>query len=343
MSLVFYFRKYTKISFYGNKIWKSRLLFLHLHKTREIMKDCILVTGGAGYIGSVLVEKLCDAGYSVLVVDDLRDGKVKAVDKRAVFYEHSYGDISVMMDIFRMHHPVVVVHLAASASVPESVEKPLHFYHNNVASTIHMLGAMKMSGVNKIIFASTSALGGAPYGNSKWMCEQIIQDCAKASALSYYIFRFYCVAGATSLHGESRVKETHLIPRIIDVALGKQKELEIYGDKYPTRDGTAIRDYIHVEDIVDAIMITLPFNGERNITLELGTGTGYSVLDTVKLAEKALGVQIPYSIKEPREGDEDIIVLDTDIGSYYAFDWQAKRSLGDILRSAYEWRKNPLY
>lgn len=311
-------------------------------QTREIMKDCILVTGGAGYIGSVLVERLCDVGHSVLVVDDLRDGKIKAVDKRAVFYEHSYEEGGVMMDIFATHHPTVVIHLGASASVPESVKNPLGFYFNNVVSTLTLLGCMRNSGINKIIFASTSALGGAPYGNTKWMCEQIIRDLSIAYDLKYYILRFYCVAGATKLHGESRTRETHLIPRIIDVALGRQEKLEIYGNQYLTRDGTAIRDYIHVEDIVDAIMGLLPFNKNHNITMELGTGTGHTVLEMVKKAREVLGVSIPYSIEKPRDGDQDIIVLDT-WPSYSDLEWEAKRSMEDILQSAYEWRKNPPY
>jgi UDP-glucose 4-epimerase len=300
----------------------------------------IAVTGGAGYIGSVAVEKLCDAGHQVVVIDDLRDGHAEAVDERAIFEECVVDDARFLFESYDID---TVIHLAASANVPESIKDPQEYYDNNVVSTFHLLTAMVDGGVKKIIFASTAAIdSNTPYGNSKRACEDMIRDFARAYGIQYYIFRFYCVAGATEKHGESREHETHLIPTVLDVAMGKKDKLIIYGMDYDTGDGTAIRDYIHVEDITDAIISVLPFDKKSNDTIELGMGRGYSVLDIIREVEHQTGLAVPRTHEPRRDGDMEWLVSN----AYYArqlIGWQPRKSLSDIISSAYKWRKNPRY
>jgi UDP-glucose 4-epimerase len=312
-----------------------------------------LVTGGAGYIGSVVTTKLLDNGHDVIVVDDLCEGSEDAIDERADFYNISIGDYEKLSDVFFDNKIDVVVHLAAFANVPDSVVWPHKYYANNVVSTITLLGVMLDNGVNKIIFSSTAAVYGElgnfcaedspinptnPYGRSKLMCEQIIKDHASAYGFRYTIFRYFCVAGATELHGESRVHETHLIPKVLDVALGKETELSIFGDKHATPDGTCVRDFIHVEDIADAHLLAKL----DNETYNLGCDFPFSVINIVKVAEKCLGVKIPYVIKEPRDGDPDFLVASIKKAKD-KLGWQPKHNIEDIITSAYKWRKNPLY
>lgn len=312
-----------------------------------------LVTGGAGYIGSVITTKLLDKGHDVIVVDDLCEGNEEAIDERADFYNVSIGNYELLYDVFFENKIDVVIHLAAFANVPDSVVWPHKYYENNVATTIALLGVMMDNGVNKIIFSSTAAVYGElgnfcaegsslnhtnPYGRSKLMCEQIIKDFALAYGFRYTIFRYFCVAGATELHGESRQHETHLIPKVLDVALGKEKELSIFGDKHATPDGTCIRDYVHVEDIADAHLLAKLDNEIYN----LGCDYPFSVINIVKVAEKCLGVKIPYVIKDPRDGDPDFLVASIQKAKN-KLGWQPKHNIEDIITSAYKWRKNPLY
>ena len=299
------------------------------------------VSGGAGYIGSVVVEKLCDAGHAVVVYDNLVDGHEEAVDERARLVRESIGSTD-------LNGVDTIIHLAASANVPESIADPKLYYYNNVEQTRQLLDNMVEVGVKKIIFASTAAIdSNTPYGNSKRACEDMIRDYSKAYGIEYCIFRFFCVVGATEKHGESRKHETHLIPVILDVALGKKDKVEVYGDDYflPNglmMDGTAIRDYIHVEDIADAILLALPFDKGYDNFFELGTDGGYSVLDVIKQAETEIGITIPYEIRPRRQGDVGWLVSNS-WRAKKILGWEPRKSLRDIISSAYNWRKNPLY
>jgi UDP-glucose 4-epimerase len=233
----------------------------------------ILITGGAGYIGSVVGEHLQALGYSLVVIDDLRDGKKEAVPSGASFYEANFCDQNILDTIFTTHKINCVIHLAASGNVPDSVIHPLPYYENNVTATIKLLKKMKQYGVLSILFSSTAAVYGIPandtitesdilkpvnpYGWSKLFDEQIIVDAATAHGLAYIIFRYFCAAGATNFHGESRGHESHLIPLLIDTALGKRDEIKVFGNQFPTPDGTGVRDYIHVSDIAKAHELAL--------------------------------------------------------------------------------------
>ena len=270
----------------------------------------ILITGGAGFIGSVVGEHLHNMGYSLVVIDDLRDGKKEAVPDSATFYEANFADENVLDTIFTTHNITTVIHLAASANVPDSVINPLPYYQNNVTGTIALLKKMKQYGVKSILFSSTAAVYGIlvndtivetdilkpvnPYGWSKLFDEQIIADTAAAHGLNYIIFRYFCAAGATALNGESRGYESHLIPLVIDTALSKRKEIKVFGNQFPTPDGTGVRDYIHVRDIAKAHELALAkLSSVTNQIFNLGTNAGYSVLQIIEETEKVLGRKIP--------------------------------------------------
>jgi UDP-glucose 4-epimerase len=312
----------------------------------------ILITGGAGYIGSVVAEKLC--GQGVIIVDDLRFGNIGATKNNCDhWYNADICDIDNIHSIFYDHTIDLVIHLAASANVPESIFNPQEYYENNVVGTLNILRCMKDAGVKNIIFASTASVyddmgnylnedspikPNNPYGRSKLMCEQIIKDFSMAYGMRYNIFRFFCAAGATEQHGESRRHETHLIPKILDVALGKQDKLIVYGDKHATPDGTCIRDFVHVEDIAEAVLLSPLDNKAYN----LGCGWPYSVLNIIKEAGECLNVKIPYEIKDARDGDIDFLVANTDMAKK-ELGWIPMHDLQDIIKSAYQWRKNPRY
>jgi len=324
------------------------------HKTRSV-----LLTGGAGYIGSVVAQMLIDQGIPVVVIDDLRDGKREAVAKQAVFVEAGIGDASVFEQIFQEHHISTVMHFAASANVPDSVINPALYYQNNVANTLILLDCMKQAGVRRLVFSSTAAVYGeplyapideehplkamTPYGRSKLMCEQIIEDFSKAYGLDYIIFRYFCAAGATPEHGESRQHETHLTPVLLDALLGKRDKLFIFGDDFPTEDGTGMRDYIHVSDIASAHLLALDAQGPgQNQIYNLGLNKSYTVRQIIELTEKMYGVSIPKETKPRRPGDPAVLTT-TSAKANRLLGWTPVCTIEDIITSAYEWRRNPRY
>lgn len=319
----------------------------------------ILVTGGAGYIGSVVSKMLLDFDNNIFVIDDLRDGNIKAVNENIIFYKGNYGDENLLRNIFKKHNIEIVFHFAASANVPLSKINPLEYYENNVANTINLLSVMKEFGVLKIIFSSTAAVYGEPkytpvdenhdvipinpYGSSKLMTEEIIKDCSAAYNLQYIIFRYFCAAGATKFNGESRKSETHLIPLVLDKFIGKRKELFVYGKDFPTSDKSGVRDYVHVEDIAYVHYLGMKtIDSEPNQIYNIGTGVGYSVLEIINIANNIFNSDIEYKVTDRREGDPAVLVASFDKAEKY-LKWKPEKEIKDVILSAYEWRKNPLY
>jgi UDP-glucose 4-epimerase len=323
----------------------------------------ILITGGAGYIGSVVGEHLQTLGYSLVVIDDLRDGKKEAVPDCATFYAANFSDETILDAIFTKHNITTVIHLAASANVPDSVVRPLPYYQNNVTGTIALLKKMKQHSVKSILFSSTAAVYGIPvndtiietdilkpvnpYGWSKLFDEQIIADTAAAHGLEYIIFRYFCAAGATANNGESRGYESHLIPLVIDTALGKRDEIKVFGNQFPTPDGTGVRDYIHVSDIARAHELALnaklnPKAAVTNQIFNLGTNAGYSVLEIIEETEKVLSQKVNFSIVNERPGDPPSLIALAHKAKEQ-LGWEPSYNLQDIITSVYAWRNNPRY
>lgn len=320
----------------------------------------ILITGGAGYIGSHMTLALADAGEAVVVVDNLVTGFRDAVDSRATFIEADIGDQSVMSALLREHSITEIIHFAGSVVVPESVANPLKYYRNNTAASRNLIEAAVTTGVQRFVFSSTAAVYGmaggepvgedsplnpiSPYGRSKLMTEHMLADVAAASALRYGVLRYFNVAGADpqGRAGQSTRGATHLIKVAVQAALGLRDRLEIYGTDYPTPDGTGVRDYIHVSDLVDAHAVVLGAmrsTGE-NYTLNCGYGRGLSVRQIIEAVEKAAGEPLPVREAPRRAGDPASIVANADrlrTGLSWA---PAHDDLDAIVASAMAWERS---
>jgi UDP-glucose 4-epimerase len=323
------------------------------------MKKNILITGGAGYIGSVVCELLEKKGHNIIVIDDLSEGNADAVSKNTIFYHSNFGNPEILREIFQKHKIEYVFHFAASANVPDSVINPLKYYENNVINSFNLLKLMLENNVKKIIFSSTAAVYGEPiytpidekhilkpvnpYGESKLMVENILSDFSKAYGLRYIAFRYFCAAGATIDHGESRKYETHLIPVILDQILNKRDHVTVFGKDFDTIDGTGVRDFIHVEDIALAHILGMDnFENIFNNVINLGNSTGYSVLEVIEASEKYLISKVKYDIGERRPGDPAVLIASNQ-SAHNLLRWEASKTLEDIIKSAYNWRKNPKY
>lgn len=288
----------------------------------------ILVTGGAGYIGSHAVVELLDSGYNVIVLDNLENGYIELVDKRAKFYQGDIRDINSFENIFKENKIDAVMNFAGYIKVGESVFEPNKYYLNNTYGVMNVVEVMKKYNVKNIIFSSTAAVYGEvkcdglvyedyptapinPYGASKLMAERVIIDAAKAYGINYSIFRYFNVGGAHEKYhiGQKGDGVTALIPIILQAAKGEREKLSIYGDDYPTKDGTGIRDYIHVVDLVRAHIAALPAL-DKNISgiYNLGNGNGFSVLEMLNAAKKVTNVDIKSEVVEKREGDPASVV-----------------------------------
>lgn len=288
----------------------------------------ILVTGGAGYIGSHAVVELLDSGYNVIVLDNLENGYIELVDKRAKFYQGDIRDINSFENIFKENEIDAVMNFAGYIKVGESVFEPNKYYLNNTYGVMNVVEVMKKYNVKNIIFSSTAAVYGEvkcdglvyedyptapinPYGASKLMAERVIIDAAKAYEINYSIFRYFNVGGAHEKYhiGQKGDGVTALIPIILQAAKGERERLSIYGDDYPTKDGTGIRDYIHVVDLVRAHIAALPAL-DKNISgiYNLGNGNGFSVLEMLNAAKKVTNVDIKSEVVEKREGDPASVV-----------------------------------
>jgi UDP-glucose 4-epimerase len=317
----------------------------------------ILVTGGAGYIGSVTADQLRAKGEAVVVLDDLGRGHRSAVPKDVPFYHGHVGDRALVARIAAEHNIEACVHFAALAYVGESVLEPAKYYENNVGQGIALMGALQQAGVRRVVFSSTCATYGEPdripisekcpqwptnpYGWSKLAMERVLDSYDRAYGLKFVALRYFNAAGATKDQGEHHEPESHLVPNVLSTAVGEKAELSVFGNDYPTPDGTAIRDYVHVSDLAEAHILALDYlrlGGDSDF-INLGTGRGYSVLEVIENARKVTGGPIPIRIQARREGDPARLVADA-TKAHEVLGWDPEMSdLSTILRSQWEWRQ----
>jgi UDP-glucose 4-epimerase len=316
----------------------------------------ILVTGGSGYIGSVTVECLLAKGEDVVVLDDLAHGHRAALPANIPFYQGKIGDRELVARIAREHTLESCIHFAALIEVGESVLDPAKYFENNVAQGIAFAGQLVQVGVNRLVFSSTAATYGDPeeipiteqsrkwpknpYGWSKLFMEQLFDAYDTAYGLKFVALRYFNAAGATERCGEDHKPESHLIPNVLAAALGHQKAIRVFGNNYPTPDGTPIRDYIHVIDLANAHIRALEYlrSGGSPDFLNLGTGRGYSVLEVIECARQVTGREIPFQIEPPRMGDPARLIADSSRAkSLLGWD-PAVSELRSIVHSAWEWR-----
>jgi UDP-glucose 4-epimerase len=317
----------------------------------------ILVTGGAGYIGSVTVERLKAKGEHVVVLDDLARGHRSAVDPDVPFYHGRVGDRALVARVAADHKVEACVHFAALAYVGESVLEPAKYFENNVEQGVALMGALLQAGVRRVVFSSTCATYGEPkqipipesspqwpvnpYGWSKLVIERLLDSYERAYGLKFASLRYFNAAGATEHRGEHHEPETHLVPNVLAAALGEKPEVSVFGNNYPTPDGTPIRDYVHVADLADAHISSLDYlrRGGDSVFLNLGTGRGYSVLEVIECARQVSGCPIPMRIEAPRAGDPPRLVADA-ARAQAVLGWKPVMSdLPSILRSQWDWRK----
>lgn len=317
----------------------------------------ILVTGGAGYIGSVAVESLLTRGESVVVLDNLVYGHRKAVQGSVSFYEGSIGDENLVERILDSHRIDACMHFSAYAYVGESVEKPEIYYENNVVETVRLLNVLVRKGVTKFIFSSTCATYGEPqyvpidenhpqkpvnpYGWTKFMVERILEDYDRAHGLKFVSLRYFNACGASAECGEDHDPETHLIPLVLFAAQGKRPSVSIFGDDYPTPDGTAIRDYIHVEDLSEAHMLALEHLRKEGGSefINLGNGNGHSVKEVIDAARKVTGRSIETVVGPRRAGDPSRLVADA-TKARTILGWNPRYpKIEDIITSAWKWHE----
>jgi len=320
----------------------------------------ILVTGGAGYIGSHAVRKLVEAGHAVVVLDNLSYGHRAAVPNAVPFYQIDLKETDRIEEILRKHQIQAVMHFAALISVGESVQKPLLYYQNNTAGAMSLLEAMDRVGVKRFVFSSTAATYGEPdevpiyettkqlpinpYGRSKWFVEQILRDIVAADPeFGFVAFRYFNVAGASddAAIGEDHSPETHLIPLVLFAALGKRENITVFGTDYPTPDGTCIRDYVHVNDLVAAHVLgieTLASGDARYYNL--GIGRGYSVKEILDAAKRATGKEIPVKFGARREGDPARLFANSD-KVQQELGWKPVHlDVEEVIASAWRWHTN---
>ena len=318
-----------------------------------------LVTGGAGYIGSVVVEELLKDDHQVVVYDNLAKGHRQSVPADVPFIESDLLDRKRLIEAFREHQIEAVIHMAADSLVGESVQKPDKYYRSNVVAGLSLLDAMRDAGVKRLVFSSTAAVYGEPekqpieerdltnptnpYGETKLAFERALRWYEGACGIRYASLRYFNAAGATSRCGEWHDPETHLIPLVLQAATGQRENVEIYGEDYPTRDGTCVRDYIHVVDLARAHVLALKILGERSAIYNLGCGgDGYSVREVIDVANEITGRKIPTRIGPRRPGDPAVLIASSE---------KIKRELGwspqfqdlrKIVDSAWQWlQKHP--
>ena len=314
----------------------------------------LLVTGGAGYIGSVVGEELIRAGHQVVAYDNLAKGHRAAVTEGILLVEGDLADSDTLKKALRKYEIEAVFHMAADSLVGESVTNPRKYYGNNLVSGLVLLESMLDVGINRIVFSSTAAVYGEPlkqpieetdptsptnpYGESKLAFERALQWYERAYALRYASLRYFNAAGASELCGESHYPETHLIPIVLETAMGKRQHVEIYGDDYPTVDGTCVRDYIHVTDIARAHVLALENLNERSDIFNLGSGgRGFTVQEIIDAARNVIGLDIRTLTVSRRPGDPAVLIASSE---------KAKRELGwkpvyqeisSIIESAWLW------
>ena len=327
-------------------------------------KPTILVVGGAGYIGSHMVLDLLRAGYAVVTLDDLSRGHRDLLPGGDFvagnhFVAGNLGNPADLDHVFTRYPVKAVMHFAAWSLVGESVEKPLEYYRNNVANTITLLEAMNRHGIRHFIFSSTAAVYGEPhetpitedhpceptnpYGATKLAVERLLHDASQASGMTYNILRYFNAAGAdeSGTIGERHEPETHLIPLILQVATGERDAIRIFGEDYPTPDGSCLRDYVHVSDLAQAHLLGLEslLNGGGNSIYNLGNSTGYSVKQVIDVSRDITGHPIPAITSGRRAGDPAILIADSS-RIRKKLGWKPRyESLESIIRSAWEWHQ----
>jgi UDP-glucose 4-epimerase len=311
----------------------------------------ILVTGGAGYIGSVCAEDLLNRGHNVTVLDNLTEGHRKAVDRRAKFVEGDLADKPTVSALIRTEAPEAVMHFAANALVGESMQNPYKYFYNNVSCGLNLLDAMVENGVRRFVFSSTCATYGTPetvpidelapqkpvnpYGESKLIFEKILRWFDQIHGVTFASLRYFNAAGATEAFGEDHRVETHLIPCVLQVPLGKRKNAAVFGTDYPTPDGSCIRDYIHVTDLAQAHALALQV--KESDFFNLGIGGGVSVLEVIEACKKVTGKDIPVLNEPRRAGDPPRLVASAG-KAREILGWRPQfERIEDIVSSAWNW------
>jgi UDP-glucose 4-epimerase len=316
----------------------------------------VLVTGGAGYVGGTVSTILIQAGHKVTILDNLCHSKRNEVPAGANFVEADIADRPRVESLLRELKPDGVLHFAALIEAGESMQKPELYFRNNTASTLSLLEAMLATNTDNIVFSSTAAVYGEPkstpiletadlaptnaYGESKLLVEHMLRWFNRIHGLRYASLRYFNVAGALPGRGEAHEPETHIIPLILDVALGRREKIFIFGDDYDTPDGTCIRDYVHVADLADAHILALNALAQRDrMILNLGNGSGFSVKQVIEAARRVTGHPIPVEIKPRRPGDPARLVASSE-QAMSILNWQpAHPQLDDILASAWAWHQ----
>ena len=322
----------------------------------------ILVTGGAGYIGSHVVKMLLERGENVVIIDNLSRGHKESIPKGVSFERADLLDFEGLSNSIKKYSIDAVIHFAAFAYVGESVDNPQMYYSNNVIGSFNLINALKENNIDKIVFSSTCSVYGNPlnipisesetpkpinpYAKTKFIIENIINDYDTAYGLNYAALRYFNAAGDSddSQIGESHDPEPHLIPLVLFAALGRREKIYVYGDDYPTKDGTCIRDYIHVNDLADAHIKALEYlrNNGKSTVFNLGTGNGYSVNEIINTAREITGVHIKAEVVGRRPGDPAELVADNK-KAREVLRWIPKYDLERIIKTAWAWHKNPKY
>jgi UDP-glucose 4-epimerase len=318
------------------------------------MPDRVLVTGGAGYIGSVVTSQLLKKGSEVIVFDNLSNGHKAAVPSPAKLVVGETSDRAALDQVFKKYRIDAVIHLAASIEAGESMKFPEQYFRNNTANSLGLLEAVLAHKVTRFVFSSTAALFGTPdrtpieetdplhptntYGESKLLVERMLDWFHRIHGLRYACLRYFNAAGATSDQGEDHHPESHLIPLILQVALGKRESISIFGTDYATPDGTCVRDYIHLSDLASAHLLVLDALREKDkLIYNLGNGRGFSVREVIETARRVTGHRIPVREVARRPGDPAILVASSE-KIRRELNWQPQyANLEDIVRSAWDW------
>lgn len=310
----------------------------------------ILVTGGAGYIGSVAVKVLLEAGHSVAVFDSLELGHAAAVSAPARLHKGDLADPAALDAVFKQEKPDCVMHFAARSLVAESVEKPGLYFHNNVACGVNLLNACLKHRVRRFVFSSSAAVYGTPaqvpitedaplapinpYGSTKRVFETLLEEYEKTGAFHYASLRYFNVAGAYAGLGEDHRPETHLIPRLLRAAADPDFSFELFGDNYPTRDGTCVRDYIHVHDLARAHLLALEAIADRSWVFNLGSEAGYTNREVIAASERITGQRIRVRVAARRPGDPPALVASSAL-IRRELGWRPEKSLDEMIADAW--------
>ncbi len=315
----------------------------------------LLVVGGAGYIGSITTELLLSRGHQVTILDNFSTGYRDALAKGAGVVSGDLSDDRLLDRLFTSNRYDAVLHFAARIAVSESMEHPGIYFANNVGAVIQLVNSMLAHGVARMVFSSTAAVYGIPatvpvtetarfrpnnpYGASKAVVEELLRWYGERAGLSYASLRYFNAAGASSLFGEDHRPETHLIPLAVDAALGRLSRLDLYGTDYPTKDGTAVRDYVHVLDLAQAHLLALEQLSPRPLVCNLGSERGYSVREVIHTVREVTGAEIPVREAPRREGDAPATIASSQ-RAHERLGWRPTRGLREMVESCWRWRKN---